>query len=300
MQLLIYRLLYPVIWILSRLPWSVFYKVSDLVYYFVYYIIRYRRKTVLTNLQLAFPDKTASEYKKISKASYKHMCDMFLEMARTLSISKKEMVKRFAITNLDMFTRLSEEGRSIIVTMGHYNSYEWSNAIEIVSDFTCVGVYKPLKNKYFDALAHRIRGRFGSQVVAKRDIFRKILIDERKKSGLYLYGLISDQSPKIHDATFWTDFFNIKVPTINGAEVIGKKMGLSVYYLNVEKVKRGFYSATLVPISEDPKNEDNHYITKRFIELLENQIKSNPGNYLWTHKRWKHRNAPIPKDVTIA
>lgn len=300
MQLVVYRLVYPIIWILSRIPWWLFYKISDVVYFILYYVIRYRRSTVMENLQLVFPDKSKAELIRISKASYKHMCDMFLEMTRTLSISEDEMVKRFQTTNLEIFDDLAKKNESIIVMMGHYNSYEWTNSLEIVTDFKCVGVYKPLKNKYFDALAHRIRGRFGSKIVAKRNIFKQVLLDQRKKEELFIYGLISDQSPKIHKTNIWTEFMGIRVPSINGAELMANKTGLSVFYLHVEKVKRGFYSATLLPITTNPKEENEFYITKKFIELLENQIRSNPGNYLWTHKRWKHRNVPIPKDAKVA
>lgn len=300
MQLVVYRLVYPIIWILSRIPWWLFYKISDVVYFFLYYIIRYRRATVMKNLRLVFPDKSKAELIRISKASYKHMCDMFLEMTRTLSISEDEMVKRFQMTNLEIFDDLAKKNESIIAMMGHYNSYEWTNSLEIVTDFRCVGVYKPLKNKYFDALAHRIRGRFGSKIVAKRNIFKQVLLDQRKKEELYIYGLISDQSPKIHKANIWTEFMGIRVPSINGAELMANKTGLSVFYLHVEKVKRGYYSATLIPITTNPKEEDEFYITKKFIELLENQIKSDPGNYLWTHKRWKHRNALIPEGAKVA
>ena len=148
MQLAVYCLVYPILWIISKLPWRLFYLLSDITYILLYYIIGYRRKTVTQNLKLAFPEKSNTEIKKIRKASYKHTCDIFLEMIRSLSISGDEMIQRFHISNLDELKKIEAKGQNIIIVMGHYNSYEWTNTIELVSSFTCVGIYKPIKNKY--------------------------------------------------------------------------------------------------------------------------------------------------------
>ena len=300
MQLVAYRFFYLFIWIFSRVPWPVFYFLSDCIYVLVYYLIGYRKKTVTQNLRLVFPDKSNKEIKRIRKASYKHMCDMFLEMTRTLSITKEEMSRRFHITNPEIFKDLEIKNKSIIAMMGHYNSYEWTNSIEMLTKFKCVGIYKPVKNKYINDLAKRIRARFGSRLIASPKAIREITRDQFKEGELNLYGLISDQSPKIQNATFWIDFMGIKVPAFVGGEILSRKLGLSTYYMHVEKVKRGFYEGTLIPLSEDPKNEEEPFIiTKKFTKMLEAQIKNKPENYLWTHKRWKHRNETIPEDATV-
>ncbi|MHA7060058.1 lysophospholipid acyltransferase family protein [Aquimarina sp. M1] len=301
MHLVIYCLVYPLLWMISKLPWRLFYFLSTCVYLLVYYIIGYRRTTVTENLKLVFPDKAPKEIKRIRKASYKHMCDMFLEMIKSLSISEKEITERFQITNLDTLVALENKNKSIITMMGHYNSYEWTNSIDLISKFRCVGIYKPIKNKYFDKLVHRIRGRFNSRLIPSAKVFREMTLDQRKENPeLSLYGLISDQSPKLTHATFWTDFMGIKVPAFVGGEVLSKRLGLSIFYLHVEKIKRGYYEATLVPISENPKEEEEYTITKKFTKLLEAQIINKPENYLWTHKRWKHRNAKPIKTAVIS
>lgn len=298
MQFFFYCLIYPLLLLISKLPWRIFYLFSSCIYFFTYYIIRYRRKTVAENLSLIFPEKTSSEIKKISRKTYQYMCDMFLEMIKSISISPEEMKNRFKITNMDTLTELEAKNKSIIIMMGHYASYEWTNAIDLISKFECVGIYKPLKNKYFDRLIRRIRGRFGSRVIANKSAYREMYKDLNKKK-IHLYGLVSDQSPKIHTAKYWTDFMGVKVPTFMGGEILSKRLGLNIYYLNVEKVKRGYYEASLIPISEDSKNAEEYAITKKFLRLLEDQIIKKPENYMWTHKRWKHRNAEIPKGVIV-
>lgn len=300
MQLLIYRLVYPVLWIISRLPWRIFYTFSSLIFIVIYYIVRYRRKTVTANLQLVFPEKTTREINRIRKKFYQHMCDIFLEMIKSMSISNDEMIRRYKVTNPELLEELEAKNKNIMVLMAHYASYEWSNVVDIQTNFQAVGIYKRITNKYFDRLVHRIRARFGSRVVDSKSAM-KVITKDQTKDGLYMYGLVSDQSPKLRNANYWTDFMGVKVPAFVGGEVLAKRLGLNTYYLKVEKVKRGFYEATFVPICENPESRDPEklFTTKKYLKIVEQQIKAKPEYYLWTHKRWKHRNATIPEGATV-
>ncbi|WP_108868199.1 lysophospholipid acyltransferase family protein [Aquimarina aquimarini] len=298
MQLLVYRLVYPIFWIVSKLPWKLLYFLSNTIYIIVYYIIGYRKKVVTKNLMLTFPEKSISEIHIIRKKFYKHMCDMFMEMIKSLSISKEEMTKRFTIIDPHTFKEVQSLNKSIIVLMGHYASYEWAIAAQFVMDFPIVGVYKKIKNKYFDQLAHRIRGRFNTRLVRHQSVIKEITRD-KVHGKLCAYGLLSDQSPKLKNSLYWTDFMGIKIPVITGGEVLAKRLDLPVMYLHVEKIRRGYYQAKFIKISDAPKNCEEHYITKKYLTLLENQIKENPEFYLWTHKRWKHMDAKIPKGAIV-
>ncbi|TSE09236.1 lysophospholipid acyltransferase family protein [Aquimarina algiphila] len=298
MQLLVYRLVYPILWVISKLPWRLLYILSTGIYVLMYHIVGYRRKVVSTNLALAFPEKSDKEIKRVCKKFYKHMCDMFMEMIKSLSISKEEMTKRFTIIDQHTFKELQAKNKSIIVLMGHYASYEWAIAAQFVMDFPIVGVYKKIKNKYFDQLAHRIRGKFNTRLIDNHNVIKEITRD-KVHGRLCAYGLLSDQSPKLKNALYWTDFMNIKVPVITGGEVLSKRLDMPVTYLKVEKIKRGYYQAKFITITDDPKNCDDHYITKKYLQLLEQQIREKPEYYLWTHRRWKHRNAKLPKGAQV-
>ncbi len=298
MQSLVYRLSYPILWVISKLPWSLFYILSSIIYVVVYYFIGYRKKIVTENLVLVFPDKSKKEINKIRKAFYKHMCDMFMEMTKSLSISKEEMIKRFKIIDPDSFRELQSRNKGIIVLMGHYASYEWAIAAQFIMDFPIVAVYKKIKNKHFDKLVHRIRGRFNTRLIHSHNVIKEVTRDKVHKR-LCAYGLLSDQSPRLKNALYWTDFMGIKVPIITGGEVLAKRLDMAVAFLKVEKVKRGYYQAKFVTITEDAKNCENHYITKTYLRMLEEQIRNRPELYLWTHKRWKHRNAKTPKGAIL-
>ena len=220
------------------------------------------------------------------------MCDMFLEMIKSMSAPKKELSKRFILTNPEEFSRLENLGKNVIVMYGHYASYEWSMVTENYFNFKGFGVYKRIKNKYFDALVRRIRSKYNTTLITNRETYTKMV--ELNNEGIpYMIGFLSDQSPKFSKKNYLTEFMNIKVPTFTGAEVIAKKLDLSVTYLKIKKVKRGFYEAELITLAENPKEYENYNITDFFLRQLEDQIKDAPEYYLWTHKRWKHQQETL-------
>ena len=294
MQRLVFWLAYPLLWLVSILPFPLFYIFSDLVCFLVYYIVRYRRKTVQNNLELVFPEKSSAERKKIEKKFYSHMVDMFLEMIKSISISNEELKRRFRFTNLEEIQKIRKMDKSIILACGHYASYEWMNALQLYGlDYRGFGIYKKVKNPYFDKLAKDIRGRFDGELIPTVTATKQVAENE-KNSIFGVYAMVADQSPKAYRAKAWTNFMGIKVPVFMGTEKLAKDLDMVVVYLKVVKKKRGFYEATFKTLTYNPSEEDNFDITRSYLNELEKQIKDAPEYYLWTHKRWKHRGASIP------
>ncbi len=298
MQLLIYRLVYPILWIISKLPWTLFYGFSTAVYILVYRIIGYRKKVVTENLTLVFPEKSDKEIQLIRKQFYKHMCDMFLEMIKSMSISNEELSKRFKISNIEELKALEAKNKSIVLLLGHYASYEWAIVTQLLISTPSIGIYKQVKNKHFDRLVKRIRARYNTKLVTNHHAMKEISLNE-KNGNIHVYGMVSDQSPRLKKALYWTDFMGIKVPAFLGGEVLAKRFDLAVSYLHVEKKKRGHYEAKFITITENAGECDDYFVVKKYLSLLEEQIKKEPQYYLWTHKRWKHRNSTPPKGATI-
>lgn len=288
MQYFIYLLAYPVIWIISMLPFRILYMLSDFVYIVVYRVIRYRKKTVRENLALTLPHLSDKERLIIEKKFYHHLCDMFLEMAKTMNISKDEVCKRFAIKNIEVYKELEKQGKSISLLCSHYGSYEWIISMNYYSNFIAYGIYKQLKNPYFDKLVHKIRSRFNAKLITTKQTIPTI-IENNKNNVLSLYGFASDQSPKENSAFHYVKFLGIEVPVHTGAEMLAKRYNMNIVYLNTKKVKRGYYEVTLETLTENASEVPNYEITDLFIKLLEKQIYEAPEYYLWTHKRWKFR-----------
>ncbi|MFC3335998.1 lysophospholipid acyltransferase family protein [Flavobacterium palustre] len=288
MQFLVYILAYPLLILISFLPFRLLYVLSDIVFVLVYYVFGYRRKVVKANLLIAFPDYTDARRKEIEIKFYKHMCDMFLEMMKTMSISKQEMEKRFVFKNLDVYLDLEKKGKSIAMMMAHYASYEWAILMNTKISFEAFAIYKRLSNPYFDNLVRKIRSNFKTRLIHTRESVGIIERNEIEKNQ-GLYGFISDQSPRAKGRRYLGLFMGIEVPVFTGAEMLAKRFDMNVIYLKVTKVKRGFYEAEIEILAEDVKNVPDYQITDLFLKKVENQINEAPEYYLWTHKRWKHQ-----------
>lgn len=217
------------------------------------------------------------------------MCDMFLEMIKSISISEQQLNKRFIIKNPEELKRLEALNKSVIVTYGHYASYEWSVVVVNNISFKGFGVYKRIANTYFDALVKRIRTKYNTTLIHTREAISKITKSEAEGQKSMI-AFLSDQSPKNFKTSYWSEFMGIQVPCFTGGEKLAKKLDLSVTYLKIEKVKRGYYEATLVPLTDNIKMCDDFEITNKFLQELELQIHKTPEYYLWTHKRWKHKD----------
>ncbi len=288
MQFLIYSISFPFLWIISKLPFRLFYWFSDCIYILVYYIIGYRKKIVRNNISIALPHVSEEKRLVIEKKFYHHMCDMFLEMIKTMSISSEEMKERFKITNIELLKEYEQKNKSIILLAAHYASWEWLLSINESTSFKCYGVYKKVNNKYFDAKVRAIRSKFKSILVTTDNTIA--LINDNEKNGIMsLYGLASDQSPQVHKTFHWQQFMGITVPVHTGAEMLAKRYDLEVVFAKVKKVKRGYYEATFVPIANNPKSIPDYEITDAYLKEVEQQILEAPEFYFWTHKRWKHR-----------
>src|SRR5690606_15578057 len=183
MKYILFIIVYALLWCVSILPFRVLYLLSDFFYFLVYKVIKYRVKTVRYNLELTFPQLSFAERKEIEKKFYAHLCDMFLEMIKTITISPKELDKRFVYTNLDLIKAYEAKQKSIIIMLPHYGNWEWINSLGLLVHFKGYGIYKPLKNKYFDKLIRDIRSRFNAELISTHETTG--VIRENQAKGLY-------------------------------------------------------------------------------------------------------------------
>lgn len=298
MQFLAYILIYPLLWLVSILPFRLLYAFSDLLYFFIYRIFSYRTEIVKENLDLVFPDKSKDEKKRIMKKFYHHLCDMVVESIKSMTISDSEMKKRFVFTNIEEIHKLEKINKSIVLMCGHYGSWEWIFVLQEYVNHKGYAVYKRLANRYFDRLVKRIRAKYNSHLITTKETI-PTLTKTKEQGELTINGFVSDQSPRVGKAYHWNDFMGIKVPIHTGAEMLAKKLDMAVVFFSVKRIKRGYYETTFKTLAVHPNEFENYEITDMFLKLVEAQIYEAPEYYLWTHKRWKHRNRTPKKKKNV-
>ena len=210
-----------------------------------------------------------------------------VEMIKNFSISKKEMLKRYTFKNIELINNEEKKGKSTILILGHFSNWEGMLTIGSHLIGNAYGIYTPLTNKYFENKMTKSREKYGSFLLSRYTTFD--FIESMKNSKDYgLFGFIGDQSPKKESNSYMRTFMGVRVPVFTGAERIAKKYNFPVFYCQINRVKRGFYNAEIFALAKKPLEFKENEITNLFFDRIENQIKQNPSEYLWTHNRFKY------------
>jgi KDO2-lipid IV(A) lauroyltransferase len=286
MQALTYYLVYPFLYLISLLPFRVIYLLSDGVY-LVMRLVRYRGRVINDNLRYSFPEKSEKEIRHIQNLFYSHFCDIFFETIKLMSMSETAIKKRVTFENLEAIDKAHDENKDVIMVMAHYGCWEWVPSVNLHIKAQACAVYQPLKNKYFDKFMLNIRSRYGEVHFPMKSTLREVL-KLRKSGQRYVLGLISDQSPARVKIQYWTRFLNQQTPVFLGAEKMAHSLGDPVMFLKMEKVKRGYYKVSIIPLFDKPKETSEYEITEAHLRILEQQIQERPEHWLWSHKRWKY------------
>ena len=275
--------------LVSYLPLSVLYALFYPFYLVTTYMIKYRKPVTLENLTLSFPEKSHKEILALYKLYQKHLTDLGAEMIKMLSISKKQVAKRYACVNPEVVNRFYRQGQSVILLSSHYNNWEWM-VLRLDDMFLHhgIGVGKANTNKVFEKWINKRRTRFGTEVVFA-DAIRASFEQNYLQNKLCTYMMLSDQSPSNLKKSYVTTFLNQESCIIYGAEYFAKKYDFPVIYYEVTKVKRGYYKVDLELITEKPTETASGEITEKYVQLLEKTIKKAPQYWLWSHRRWKNR-----------
>ncbi len=284
MQAVIFYLLYPFIYLIALLPFRVLYAVSDFLYFFLN-ISGYRKEVVLTNLRKSFPEKSKNEIESISKKYFKYLCDLILETLKTIRMTEKEARERCVFYNTEWLNDFYENKQSVIIVMGHYGNWEWAGpSFTLNTKYQLVVIYRPLSNIYFEKMMSGMRTKFGTRITPVNNTLRDMVSNRSQTTAT---AFIADQTASPENA-YWTTFMNQDTAVFTGPEKLAKKFNYPVVYMNIKRIKRGYYEITPELLFKNAKETADNEILEVFTKRLEKEIMIEPSTWLWSHKRWKH------------
>jgi KDO2-lipid IV(A) lauroyltransferase len=272
---------------LSLLPLSFLYLLSDILIFFASKVFRYRKKVILQNLRKSFPEKSEKELQEICSGFYKNLSDILVEILSLLSLSSKGLGKRVKIVNPALPESFLSKNQPIIVLAGHLCNWEWLlSGCMVHFKYPIDAVYKPLSSDFSEKLMCRIRSRFGANPLPMKNTLREQV---RKKNEAHTLAMVADQTPLKNEIQFWTNFLNQDTPFYVGADKIGKMLHMPVLFVGMRRIKRGYYEVWFEEIARPPFAEGEFSITETYAKVLEREIRKQPANWLWSHRRWKHQ-----------
>jgi KDO2-lipid IV(A) lauroyltransferase len=275
--------------IISRLPFRVLYAISDFLFFFCYYIIRYRRQLVWRNLKNSFPEKSLEELTKIERDFYKNLCDYGVEIIKLLTISKEELGARMVFKNQEIIERYNQQKQSVFFLASHQFNWEWlltkaCFAFPMGIDF----IYQPLNNDFFNRFSLECRTRFGGHAIKRDEVAREII---KRKNIIRGIASVTDQYPGHgNDKRYQTIFLNQETVFFYGTNQLIALTQYPVIFYGLKKIKRGFYEASPVEVAVPPYLKDDTWMIEKYVRAVENIIRENPSSWLWSHNRWKKRH----------
>lgn len=274
-------------YLLSLLPFWMHYLLSDLLYVILYRMIGYRKTVVRSNLATSFPEKSEAELRKIERDFYHFFGDYIAESVKLMTISRWNLKKRLVFKGTDVVNEVIESGQSCAVYMGHYCNWEYVTSLPlwVTPKAHCGQIYHPIENKDFDRLFLRLRQRQGSLSIPMQDTLRRLL-EYRKEKQETIIGFISDQKPHWVNIHHWVDFLHHDTPVLTGTERIVRKLNYAAFYLDMHRVRRGYYEAEFKLITRQPQEMGDYELTDAYFVMLEASIRRDPAFWLWSHNRW--------------
>lgn len=283
----VYHILFFLLYLLSLLPMRLLYLLSDGLFFPLFHIVKYRRKVVEKQLDECFPEKSMQERRVIERQFYHFFCDYLVEVIKLFSISKKEMMRRMKFVGIEQVREELKDKKFCFLYLGHYCNWEYIASLSYwLPEIHCGQIYHRIYNQAFDELFLKLRGQFGGESILMKDTLRRILT-LRNQEKKVMIGFIADQLPKWENMHHWTTFLNHDTSFFIGAERIAKQVDAALYYVDVERVKRGYYQVRFRLMTLHPKEFPDYELTDQYARLLEESIRRQPAYWLWTHKRWK-------------
>lgn len=284
------ELFFRIILLFSRLSLRVLYLFSDIIFFFLFYIIGYRKAVVMTNLRNSFPEKTTSELKKIKKKFYINFSDYLVETLKSFTVSSTELKVRVQHLNQDVFRNAKKEGRNVIMLTGHVFNWEWFTALATnLPQENSHPVYRKMQSQFWEKKLKMIRNSHGNQALEAKEVVKHMLRSPNDGNSIYMF--VADQTPHVSEVSYGLKFLNQKTPVFVGYDKLAAKMDLVFVYCDVKKVKRGYYQVNYYRVEPENEKFEKNEIVKKFHQLLENSIRRRPDNYLWSHRKWKYAHA---------
>ena len=272
--------------IFKRLPFALVKYIGLMIAFIIQHIIRYRTKLVKENLRRAFPDYDEKQIKQITKDVYRNFSFLWTEWLQSWRFEKDFAKENCVVENWDIVGEAMAQKKGMVMYTGHLGNFEWIARYVQHDHGQVTGIMRRMHNKYINDFSIRIREDLGFGVIYTDGAFQKTL--ELLANG-GIIGIAGDQDA--HEKGVFVDFFGIPSSTAVGAAMFHLKSGAPIIFAAGIRDKWGkfrfIFENVPVPDSKDITDDNIYRITQAATSLLEKYIRLYPGQYFWTHRRWK-------------
>jgi len=269
----------------ARIPLRALYGVAGFLGWLAFRVFPYRERLVRENLTRAFPDFDEARLRSVMRGYYLGFAQMLVEVIKAVTLPADEIRRRVRIVNLEAARALLEQGQSVLLVAAHQCNWEWMLlALSIELGYPLDAAYKPLVDNWAEREMRKVRTRFGCRLVPAMDLLADII---KRRGVVRAVAMVADQEPTTSEHKYWTGFLNRDTAFYLGPEEIARVTGFPVFFVAMRRTARGHYEMQFEPLASAGQSLPAGALTERYAHRVEEQIRSAPGDWPWSHKRWK-------------
>ena len=280
---------------ISRLPAALADRVAGAAARGVADWLRIRRETVESNLRLAFPRADDAWIQETARRCYEHFSRELLVMLRLSRLTRDDVVAITEIPERDLreVREALAEGRGLLFVTGHYGNWEVAAAAVAARGIPIDAIVRRQRNPLVNERFEITRRRLGMELVDMVGAPKRVAMGLRQGHAI---GIVADQDARA--AGVFVPFFGVPASTFKGPAIFALTFRAPVFAAITRRLPDGRYrvTASRVPVERTgDQEEDVRRITAELAARLEAEIREDPSQYFWFHRRWKTRRAEEPR-----
>lgn len=249
-------------------------------------------RIALVNLQIAFPDWTVAQRRRVIRGMVRQIGWMIGEFSQFPKYTPANIRQLVVIDGAENFAAAQRRGNGVLFLTGHMSAWELAPFAHALYGHPLHFLVRPIKNGRVDALISRYRCRSGNQPIDKNRAARAML---KVLADAGTVGILADHNTSLDEGVF-VDFFGVPASTTSGLARIALRTdaaivpGFLCWDENAQKYRLQFGPAVEL-IRSGNEDEDVHANTQQFTRIIEKYVRAHPEQWVWIHKRWKTRPA---------
>lgn len=274
---------------LARLPLPLLYLKCGVIAWIARVVLRFRWREVTTNLAACFPELDGRERRRIATANYRHFAQMIAELIASTRMTPRQLAARVSIRNPELLRDMLDAGRPVLILAAHQSN--WDLVLYAVAQslgYPLDVAYKPLHSAAADRILQTHRRRWGVNLVPAKQLLTDLLQKRQSVRGI---AMLADQCPRSSDHQQWLTFLGRDTAFYLGPEQIARATRYGAVYVSMRRIRRGCYEAELRPLAAAGEVLAPGEFTVRYARLVEQDIRANPSEWTWGHRRWKQQRS---------
>jgi KDO2-lipid IV(A) lauroyltransferase len=276
--------------LLARLPWTLLYGLAAVAAWLLQRVLRYRVAVARDNLTRAFPARSPREVDALLTHYYRQVCQVAVEFVKLGGLSAAQLRAHVQTRDARAVHAELAAGRPVLLLAAHHCNWEWAlqgTTLEIGAPL--IAAYKPLHSAAADRELLRLRARFGAHMVPAKKLLREVA---RRRGSVHAVALMADQVPFSSGSRHWLTFLGRDTAFYPGPAEIARSTGYAAFFVPMHRLARGRYEIDFVAVAAAGERLEPAEFTARYARLVERQIEQSPGDWTWTHRRWKLQPPP--------